>query len=73
MNESNFRMFRMLAHQAGFKPDQIEFMWEHMAMKPHTHSIDEVRGLEDELEEIGYEPGSENDSEDDEEEDIEEA
>ena len=47
------RQFEEAALEAGFTKDQIEFMDEWLAKYPHTHSMDEVDGLETALEEIG--------------------
>jgi 16S rRNA C967 or C1407 C5-methylase (RsmB/RsmF family) len=43
--------FIELAEEVGFTKDQAEFMYEHMARRPHTHTAEEILGIEDVVEE----------------------
>ncbi len=45
--------FMVAGEAAGFDGNQLEFMWEHLAKFPHTHTIDEVDELEEALDELG--------------------
>lgn len=38
--------------ESGFTESQLEFMWVFLAKYPHTHSMDEIDGLEEALEEV---------------------
>lgn len=49
--------------QAGFSEAQTEALMAVFAVHPHTHSIDEIIGLEEQLEEIGEEEDEESDDE----------
>ena len=44
--------FRQLALDAGFNEEQASFLEQHFAPLPHTHSMGEVEGLEEALEEL---------------------
>lgn len=61
---SEERICETLEH-AGFSESQIEALMAVFAVHPHTHSIDEIIGLEEQLEEIGEED-EEPDSDDEE-------
>lgn len=61
MNEHHFKQRAKLA---GFNTNQIDFMWECLAKIPHTHEIDEVEGLEEELEGLGVGEGEEDEEQD---------
>lgn len=41
--------------EAGFSEAQVEALLAVFAIHPHTHSIDEIIGLEEQLDEIGEE------------------
>lgn len=36
--------------EAGFSKEQLEFMWDFLAKDPHTHTMDDIDGLEEALE-----------------------
>ena len=44
--------FRDAARQAGFTDQQIDFLDEFLAKRPHTHEIAEVEDLQDTLDGI---------------------
>lgn len=62
---SEERACETLEH-AGFSESQIEALTAVFAIHPHTHSIHEIIGLEEQLEEIAEEEEDEPDSDDDE-------
>ena len=58
------------AVDAGFTQEQAEFMWDALAQKPHTHSVDEITGLEEAIaEEVAEIADGEDDEDDDDDED----
>lgn len=61
MNEDDIREE---CYSAGFSKKQVDCLIEHFAHRPHTHTIDEVDGLEEELEELGSESDIEDEDED---------
>lgn len=64
LNEGN--AFERKAKLAGFSNEQIEFMWDRLAKVLHTHRIEDIEGLEEELDPDNF--GSEdNDGEEDDE------
>lgn len=50
-NISDSRKFKDLL-DCGFTSEQIECLDKYFAARPHTHELDEVLGLEDELDQI---------------------
>ena len=50
MNKMN--EFQEMAKEAGFTDKQIEFLNDFVAKYPHSHSVEEIDGLEEMLEEI---------------------
>ena len=52
-----------ILEQAGFSEGQVEALTQEFAIHPHTHSIDEIIGLEEQLEEIGEEDEESDDEE----------
>lgn len=49
---SERRHFIELAQEAGFDQEQAEFLWEHLAKFPHTHTADQIEDLDEAVEEI---------------------
>jgi len=65
-NNMNEHTFRLNAKHSGFNPAMVDFMWENLAKIPHTHEIDEVEGLQEELDELDEGEGEGEDNTDDE-------
>lgn len=49
---SERRHFIELAVEAGYEPAMAEFLWDHLAKFPHTHTSDQIEDLEEAVEEI---------------------
>jgi hypothetical protein len=45
--KKRMEQFVELAKEAGFSEEQAEFMYEHLAKRPHTHDVDEILGFDD--------------------------
>ena len=51
--------FQKMAKEAEFTDKQVEFLSEFVAKYPHSHSVEEIEGLEEMLEEIDDAEGEE--------------
>jgi hypothetical protein len=62
INRRNMTEFNQAAREAGFSLKQIEFLEEFVAKMPHSHTAEEIIGLDDYVEQLVEDEDDEEDN-----------